>query len=310
MLHPIFTVMTILVFCLVNMVFQDTRGESSAQSEQKTYYQLRNQFQQNEEQYLHLDTTLKGSSQVGDDHLPINVDMDMLFVFRTREVKQDGREAVVEVDIEQLEMMDEMMGPKKINVLEMLGNQGQPYSVKVNQSGEAEKLVDTKLPNVAIPGMEQANVMRMPWLKLPDQQVAIGDSWTDAQNIPLEGLSEPMINHATYTLVDVEERGGEQIAHIKKVNRISAENVIYNPEPVQQGMGKVTVNVVFQQYKAQGEGMLEFNISRGQLVTLQDQIDYLIDMGGETNVDQAGFPNTYVMKFTVMLDGKFSRESN
>ena len=112
MLHPIFTVMTILVFCLVNMVFQDTRGESSAQSEQKTYYQLRNQFQQNEEQYLHLDTTLKGSSQVGDDHLPINVDMDMLFVFRTREVKQDGREAVVEVDIEQLEMMDEMMGPK------------------------------------------------------------------------------------------------------------------------------------------------------------------------------------------------------
>ena len=94
------------------------------------------------------------------------------------------------------------------------------------------------------------------------------------------------------------------------MNRISAENVIYNPEPVQQGMGKVTVNVVFQQYKAQGEGMLEFNISRGQLVTLQDQIDYLIDMGGETNVDQAGFPNTYVMKFTVMLDGKFSRESN
>ena len=76
--------------------------------------------------------------------------------------------------------------------------------------------MDTKLPNVAIPGMEQANVMRMPWLKLPDQQVAIGDSSDRCTEHTSEGLSEPMINHATYTLVDVEERGGEQIAHIKK----------------------------------------------------------------------------------------------
>lgn len=272
-------------------------------------YTLKNQFKQDQTVYLTIDNSITGTSSIGANQIPIRINMDMEFDFTTREIDSQG-DALIDVKINRLDMYDEQFGPQKIDLAEKMDAKNNTLRVKIDPFGKSLDLPSGSSGNPlslqGMGGMAQSNPVRLPWPQMPDRPVAVGETWHEQYPVPMMGATKPIIADATYTLTGVEEKNGEQIARISKQTNIYAQNVTLDPKATGQNTGIVTIKVVFREYSAKGTGILDFNITRGRMEALEDALDVVIDMGGETNVQQAAFPNEVLMKCTTTMKGTFS----
>ncbi len=277
-------------------------GHAAAQE-----YNLHNKFEQGQTSYLKTQITMKGTSHIGENKMPLNMKIDTMMSFETVELGDDNSVATIEIGLHKLEMQDAMMGNQKLNLIDMLGMKQKPIQLQVNKYG---RTLDNKtLNNIEIPGMSalgQTNTTtKLPWPKLPTQAVTVNQTWKDEQVIPLQGADDTVTKHMTYTLQKIEERDQGRVAVISIESNIDANDVTMNPNLKSAKGNTVDFQYTFREYKAKGTGLMEFNMDTGKLLSNYESQDWVIDMGGEVNVDQADFPSNFRMEYVMETKSNF-----
>lgn len=273
-------------------------------------YTLKNKFEEGEVKYLNSIVIMDGQTKMGDATLPLNSTTDMGMIFRTKSVSAENV-ATIEMEIEKFLMENAMFGNTKIDALKMLNIGEQKIEVQVNSSGESTGTEDFSKLGIANLGDQTKNTsMQMPWPKLPKEPVNVGDTWFEEQVVQLGESSKPIIKSITYTLSEINEQDGDRIAMITTKSMINAENVQMTKEVPQPGAAQSSVdfNYTFREYIGDGNGTMKFNIDEGELISVSETIDMTIDMGGEANVNQAGFPSNYRMEYEVKTESQFLDE--
>ncbi|MBD3265961.1 hypothetical protein GF373_04770 [bacterium] len=269
-------------------------------------YQLRNQFKVDETQYLSLQTELNGETKLGERTIPYQVEIDSVMAFKPTKIEQNTAEVLTWV--EHLSINDPDRRTTK-NLYDKLGLKDKIMEMKINQRGKVlkhDKL--DKLPMLKQMGLSksaQSPTERRPWITLPENAVAIGDTWEETMVLPLPGVQKPIQSKMKYTLNAVKQENDAQIAVISYKNTISAENVEYQPN--QPGMNPhVVLNLKFKEYKKEGTGTMHFNIDRGIVQSFNSSSDMTIVIEGQTGVGDAQLPMKNQMDFSMRSRGTVS----
>ncbi len=275
----------------------------ATQAQDETYL-LQNKFQEGEVSKLVYSVTNEGATTMNSTQFNIDSALEIVMKFTTQELKENI--ATIQYDIEKMILDDPGTSAEPIDLLETWDMSSQETTFKINQAG---RLIDgMNLPEQqsgGISGLANAGKSYMqqnPYLSLPDEAIPIDYSWSEDRVIPFPAASKEMISYTTFTLEKVHERNGDQIAHLATHTTTFNENVKIDTSDKQ--MGPITLDFRFKEYSMDGHGYIEFNIDKGRIETIYDQADMIIDLSGETNMDNNNLPTNFVMKYTMNATGR------
>jgi hypothetical protein len=132
-------------------------------------------------------------------------------------------------------------------------------------------------------GLDPMTMWKQTQILLPENPVAVGDTWNDHQEQPMPGGGTAAITDTTFNLTDIKEVNGQKIAEIAVSSTSTVPNLDMGammrqgmpggaPPPV-QGMGG---NMAMETRLA---GKVMFNVSVG----LMDRFDFRLDYDGRMN---------------------------
>ncbi len=288
-----FTRVCVLFICLLLVVSSRTFADDAQL--------LRNKFTEGKTAYLIMDTTVESVTTQDEKQFPMTHGMKTVMSYTVTTInKQDI--ATVKIGIEELKTT----GRSATDLKKLMKIEDEKITLKISQTGE---VLETSPP----PSMPQAPTSfgsatppKNPWLKLPEQPVEIGATWVDEQTVPTAGASKPIIAHTTYTLKNLTEQNGNQTAELDTFTQIRAKNVKVNPAGENPSGVNMVINYTFKEFSADTKGTMKFNIDLGRIESYHTKSEMLMDLSGETNIDEQVFPSKFVIKSKGESHGRFT----
>ena len=142
----------------------------------------------------------------------------------------------------------------------------EPVTIKMDPRG---KVTDFAIPGLPrIPGMDMQALLRQSQILLPEQPLAVGESWSDHQALPYGNV--PMVTDANYTLAGLETKNGKTLARINVGMVSSLQNA--DMASLTKQFGQTTAPQM-QQMNMQGSismeqklnGVMLFNVTDGHI---------------------------------------------
>lgn len=241
---------------------------------------------------------------MGESQNPIREGMRTILSFATEQV-ENNQIASVRMGIEKMSRISGTPGMlREEDLKKSFKMENESVTVKINTLGQIIENPQTTQKTASLLMGRKNSTEKLPWLRLPEKAIAIGESWNDNSPIPVPGVAKPIILHTTYTLAEVTEKAGIRIARIESQSSIQEKDVKVDPSGMGQNMGNIKISFSFREYSSTGKGAIEFDLSHGIIVSLQDTATMKLDIAGDTSVNDASFPTKYIQEFKVITHGR------
>lgn len=290
-LSPVFVVLILTQVGLMQAVAQ-------------TAYDLKNQFNEDETIYLQLDVEMRGASVAGENQQPIQAERETLMSMNTVETSEDG--ARILVNLERMLMTFPSMNRREpMDVRETL-MQGADVTFEVQIDATGDVVADggsEAMSGSGIQGVNQSPMEHFPYIRLPEGPVRINQSWNHSWEVPYEKPSKPVIAWATYTLRDVREVEGVQMAFIETETSIAVDDVSFG-QSVQAGSAQL--NMAYNHYRMTSTGEIRFDVTTGRMHSFDDDKRIEMDMDSSALLAGAEFPSTMKLILRQITEGTCS----
>lgn len=261
-------------------------------------YELKNTFTPGETLYLDLTTSMQGAMHSEVAQMPIEATNEGVIAFETRAAQPDGSGEVM-VELKQLFMIAPTLGVREpLDFLPIADEEGKQFSITIRPDGEVVETDSASMSMIqGVQGVSQSPIQMRPYPKLPEGPVNIGHTWSEKWVVPYLDGSKPIIEEAEYRLAKVEERDGVNVAIIEVKTTINAEDVSFEPGQMQGAAGQsaIEVKLSYETYVKEGSGEMVFDLDRGRLLSMNDDLRLNLKMGGETSLGGASFPTDFTM---------------
>lgn len=264
---------------------------------------LRNKFPEGKEIFFKATLGSEGVTRSEGSEREMSNVMRVLFGFQTETVTESGK-ANLSMKIHEMEIENPLDSTgTKPDIKKILGLSNAPMRMTLDSQGNVihAPVVGSK------PGSNQSQLTeQIPWLYCPEQEIKVGDSWTQQRTVPLSGASKPIIAYTTYTLDSISEDNGKRIAIIKTVTDINEKDVVVDPFANQPTGGATLVfKFTFKNYNYHGAGTIHFDLDEGHIITKDEEGTSVQERESDLSMDGAEFPSNVVNAFQLSTKAEY-----
>jgi len=281
---------------------------SNAEEAPETY-QLQNKFKSGQTIYLDLSTTAKGvvtdNSSEKPAQSPMDYKMGAVSSFLTKSINKD-QWANLEIGFHQLVISGSTMGSATMDLAEKLGLNERKINIQVSLTGDVKEQDNPSVKSTPMDNSVKSITRQMPYLKFPANAIPIGHTWHETKQIPLTGASKPVISYSTYTLDKIIERDGEKIAVISKKTIVNQKDIPVDSNSSSQKNVNLVIKFVYKEYSINGQGIINFSIDQGRILSVKDTQKTILSMQGNTNIDKASFEQNTTQEFVQQISASFT----
>ncbi len=272
-------------------------------------YQLLNKFKSGRTIYLDLSTNAKGvitdNSNDKPAQSPMDYQMDAVASYTTQSIS-DNQWANLEIGFDQLLISGSSMGSATMDMAEQLGLNERKIKVQVSPAGDVKEQTAPTGKTSPMDNSVKTITRQMPYLKFPQNAIPIGYSWHESKQIPLTGASKPIISHSTYTLDKIIEQDGEKIAIISTNTSVNEKDIPIDSNSSPQKNVNLVIKFIYQEYSINGNGIIQFSIDQGRILSVKDTQKTILSMQGSTDIDKASFKQNSKQEFVQEISAAFT----